>query len=390
MIEEKKQSRGLPFSSIVAMVLLLVVFFWFLSGDMYNFYASAVFLFYSWTNMMWVSVIMLGVFQTILLIPFRVIRLLDFKNIRDFQTETIETGETEEQQNFLKQQFKQGSWAFTLYLLDFVVQLTTYMTIGRLFLTDFYTKRLNPQVLYSFVPYPDYPIQDRFFKIPYPGVTKVMDFGMESVIYVWAIILIAELAISLIHSIVRTAKSAKTGDETKKPRSGGALSGKYLIVYGLILYALSYLLLRNFPVSWKIRIFTGDVAKQNNTFNTVTAIATFLTLMWFGVNDILKKGKIAREMGIPQRTIDTTQTKLFSEKLTSASLIGAAAYFITNQIPCAFELSIFTLEVISLFSPFTLDRLILKGAPPKKQQARAEEMEKEKQEVVKEFSGKMD
>ena len=156
------------------------------------------------------------------------------------------------------------------------------------------------------------------------------------------------------------------------------------------MYALSYLLLRNFPVSWKIRIFTGDVAKQNNTFNTVTAIATFLTLMWFGVNDILKKGKIAREMGIPQRTIDTTQTKLFSEKLTSASLIGAAAYFITNQIPCAFELSIFTLEVISLFSPFTLDRLILKGAPPKKQQARAEEMEKEKQEVVKEFSGKMD
>lgn len=384
MSDEKKQTRGLPFSSLVAWILLLVIFYWFLFGDMYRFYASAVFLFYSWTNRMWVSVIMLGVFQTLLLIPFRVIRLLDFKNLREFQSVTVETGTKEEQQGFLKQQFKQGSWAFTLYLLDFVVQLTTYMTIGRLFLTDFYTKYLNPNVLYSFVPYPDYPILDRFFKIPYLSVTKVADFGMDSVFYVWAIFVVFALAVSLIRSIVKTGKTANKDVDDK------TFSGKYMIVYGLLLAVLSYLLMRNFPVAWKLRIFTGDVAVQNNTFNTVTAVTTFLTLMWFGVNDILRKGKIARDLGVSKKIINVTQTKMFSEKLTSATLIAAAAYFITNQIPCAFELSIFTLEIISLFSPLTLDRVILKGAPAKKPEEKAERIEKEKQEVVKEFSGKMD
>jgi hypothetical protein len=41
-----------------------------------------------------------------------------------------------------------------------------------------------------------------------------------------------------------------------------------------------------------------------------------------------------------------------------AAFLGLGAYFITNLIPSAFELSIFTLEIISFLSPFTLDRMI--------------------------------
>lgn len=292
-MEEKRRKRGLPFSSLVAILFLLIVIFLFLSGEMYNFYGSIVFLFYSWTNMMWVSVIMLGVFQTVLLIPFRIIRLLDFKNIRDFKSETVELNDKSSQENFLKNQFRQGNWTLTFYLLDFAVQLTTYMTIGRLFLTDFYNKALNPRILYSFVPYPEYPIKERFFKIPYPHVSETIDLGWESVIYVWLLIIILGSVVSLIRSLLSHKKNNPNTQETKKKTSSdGALSGKYIIFYGLILGFFSYLFLRNFPTSLELSIFTGDVAKQNRTFNTVTAVATFLTLMWFGVNDILKKSVI--------------------------------------------------------------------------------------------------
>lgn len=381
-MNDGKTRRGLPFSSILAIVLLVVIFFWFLSGDMYRFYASVVFYFYSLTNMMWVSVVLLGVFQTLLLIPLRVVRLLDFKNIRDFKSVAVGSD------NYMKRQFQTGNWTLTFYLIDFVIQLTTYMTIGRLFLTDFYSKPLDPNALYSFVPYPDYPIQERFFMIPYPSVTRTIDFGFESVIYMWLLILVIELLISVVHS-AKLVKSKEEMSEAIKQTRKSALSGKYLLVYGVVLYVLSYVLIRRFPVGWEMGIFTGDVAFQNNTFNTVTALATFMTLMWFGVNDIVRKGKIARDLGISEKVIDDTQSILFKDIFLNATLIGAAAYFITNQIPCAFELSIFTLEVISLFSPLTLDRWILRTAP-KKEELAEERVEKEKNEVVETFSGKIE
>jgi len=381
-VEEKKENRRLPLSSIIAIVCLIVLFYWFFSGEMYGFYASMVFLFYSWTHSMWISVVLLGVFQTLLLIPFRIIRLLDFRNIRDFQTETVEHEDTGRQESFLRRQFRRGNWTLTLYLLDFSVQLTTYITIGKLFLTDFYTKALNPNILYSFVNYPNYPLRDRFFKIPYPAVTKTIDLGIETVVYVWLMIIIAQLIISMIRSMIMRKNKVEKDSGQPETHKAGRASGRHMVVYGVILFIFSYFLVRNFPIAGELRIFTGDVARPNRTFNTVTALATFFTLMWFGVNDILKKGKIAKSMGIPQRRIDRTQMSLFKGKITNATFIGMGAYFITNQIPCAFELSIFTLEVISLFSPFTLDKLILNKIPQKEY---PDTQEKEKHEVEKQF-----
>jgi len=385
MDNEKSTKRGLPASSIVAIVFLVLIMYFFVTGGLYKFYASALFLFYSFTQNIWVSVVLLGVFQTILLVPFRIIRLLDFKNIRDFQAETLDTRVSFEQESYLKRQFRQGNWTFTFYMLDFVVQLSTYMTIGRLFLTNFYTKALDPKVLFSFVKYPEYPILERFFKIPYPHITKTIDLGFESVLYFWLIIIVVEILISIFIS-ARNAKNTREGSSSSD-RARVRLSSKYLVSYGVIMMVVSYFLMRNFPVGIRLSIFSGDVAFQNSIFNTVTAIATFITLMWFGVNDIIRKGKIAREMGISQGLIDSTQTKMFKESFSRAVLIGLGAYFITNQIPCAFELSIFTLEVISLFSPLTLDKWILKAAP-KKEDLVVDRKSREELEVLESFQVK--
>jgi len=69
-----------------------------------------------------------------------------------------------------------------------------------------------------------------------------------------------------------------------------------------------------------------------------------------------------QEIAMGQVTIyldDKTEAEMFKNSLFNSALIGLAAFYITNQIPSAFELSIFTLEIISLISPLTLDKLIL-------------------------------
>jgi len=44
--------------------------------------------------------------------------------------------------------------------------------------------------------------------------------------------------------------------------------------------------------------------------------------------------------------------------------LGIGAYFVTNQIPAAFELSVATFEAIYIVSPYSFD-LILKSAQAK-------------------------
>lgn len=336
-----------PLSSIFVSLLILLLIVAFFKGTTYRFYASFLFLFYSLTKHMWVSVIMLGIFQTLILMPLRIIRLWKSDNISEFQKK-IQSMETHFlQQNKFKESFGLGNRSFLFYLLDFTIQLTTFLTIGRLFLTDFYLFKLDPGKLYSWVPYPQYPIAHTFFKFPYLSVTQTTDLGWHVLIIVWI------LALMGLGFILYQRKRKNDRDVSYFP--------KYTWAYIVLIMLISWLLIRNFPVGWTMKIFVGDVSKPNRTLNTVTAVVTFLTLLWFGARKIMRKGKLAEEHGIDEKVIEATQRKMFSQSVFDSSVVGLGAYFITNQIPSAFELSIFTLEIISLFSPLTLDKLILKN-----------------------------
>jgi len=107
-----------------------------------------------------------------------------------------------------------------------------------------------------------------------------------------------------------------------------------------------------------MRIFTGDVGIPNYRLNAITAIGAFIIILWLNLPKIAKKAQLARAMKIPEDIIFKTQKELFKTNLRSALLVGLGAYYITRLIPSAFELSIFTLEIISFLSPFTIDRLI--------------------------------
>lgn len=95
----------LPLSSILTILIMIWLVYAFLSGGMYTFYASALFLFYALTKKMWVSVILLGVFQTILLIPLRIIRVMRSDNIDEFQKDINRLPDKALQRQQIKKQF---------------------------------------------------------------------------------------------------------------------------------------------------------------------------------------------------------------------------------------------------------------------------------------------
>jgi len=341
-----KTSR-LPLSSLITILVLIWLVYVFFSGGMYQFYASGLFLFYALTKKMWVSVVLLGGFQTLLLIPLRIIRVIRSNHLDEFQKEIDHLPDEILQRRRVKQQFRFGNRFFLFFLIEFLIQLTTFLTIGRLFLTDFYSRPIATDKLYQFVPYPAYPIQDTFFKIPYPAITQKINLGGKALLILWLGLIILQVTIIAVQSFIRRRKN-------KLPAASPPQSNKYKIGYLLLFFCLSWIIVRNFPTGWKLGIFSGDVAIPNRTLNTVTAIGAFGTLLWFGSQKIIRKGKAALEKGIDEEVIDTTQKKMFSETMFDSALVALGAYFITNYIPSAFELSIFTLEVISLLSPFTL------------------------------------
>jgi hypothetical protein len=370
LVKKNTIRRFLPLQSMVAAAIVIFLFYAFFSGLTYQFYASALFLFYSLTNKMWVSVVFLGVFQTLLMIPFRIVRIIKQNNIKEFQKQIGNLHDEGKMQSSIKDNVTRGNFTFLFYLVDFVVQLVSFITIGRLFLTDFYSFRIDPTKLYSFIPYPDYPIQDTFFKIPYPLVRETRDLGWQTVALVWLVLIIIQVVIYLFKSFYR--KAVQRGDAKKISDKISKYTSGYLIIALII----SAIVIRNFPTSIELGIFSGDVSIPNRQLNTITAIVTFLTILWFGIPKNIRKAKMAEEAGIPTHIIEKTQKVMFKDSLKSASILGLGAYLITNQIPSAFELSIFTLEIISLSSPLTLDKIILSATTKKEALKEKEEVEK--------------
>ena len=308
---------------------------------------------------------LLGVFQTIIMIPLRVINLIKSQNLHEFQ-EKMEEQTVKESQGFvLKKKISKGENVALFYLVNMFIQLVSYLAIGRLFLIDFYNKPLDPTLLYRFVPYPEYPILNRIYYLPYPWPSQTVDLGFRAVIWVWIAISAIQALIYVIKYIRHYMKRKEQTGEAKETTGVINIAKKYSTGYLVLFLVLSYFLIRHFPIGWHIEYFTGDVAIPNPRFNLFTAIVATLTIIWLSLPKISIKGKLAEEAGIDEKIIYETQKDMLQTTVISAVFIGLAAFFITNQIPSAFELSIFTFEVIVLFAPFTLDRLILSAKKPK-------------------------
>lgn len=349
-----KVGRKINWWAVLTILTLVSLLWWFSTSRMFRFYINILFGLYALTESVWVSVVLLGVFQTVLMIPFRVVRLRLSTNIKEFQTR-VEAERKEKGVKKIKEGLRSGQREVMFYVIDFLVQLTTFLTIGRMFLKDFYNVKLDPGLLYSFVPYPEYPLQSVMFKIPYVGPTETVNLGWKVLLLVWVVILLMHSLIGMVFRFLeRKMKMEKKGGMWGVVR---LLATDFLVLY----MAVGFLLVRWFPKSLDLKVFSGDVTVPNRTFNTITAVVTFVTLLWFGLSRIMRKTRMAKEAGISEDKLRKGAQKMFNQSLLDSSLVGLGAYLITNHIPSAFELSVFTLELISLTSPLTLDRIILKS-----------------------------
>jgi len=359
MATAKPKTQLPPFSTFISTVIILLLIYAFFSKLTIKFYGSALFFFYHYIQHMWLSVIALGIFQTFLMMPLRIINLALSTNVKEFESKVEELESKEEQQFLIKQTVSGGNPIMLWYLINFFLQIISYLSIGRMFLIDFYNFKLDPNLLFSFVPYPDYPIKDPIFKIPYPAITQTKDFGLIWVFIAWGLILIYKLFHSKFIAYYRRLpedKKFSTSDNTifRYLKRFFRYSGGFITLF----FVLSWILIRHFPTNWTLRIFTGDVGVPNYRLNFITAVGASIIILWLNLPKISKKAQLARAMGISEDVVFKTQQELFKSTLRNAIIIGLGAYYITRFIPSAFELSIFTLEIISFLSPLTIDRLV--------------------------------
>jgi len=303
------------------------------------------------------SVILLGVFQTILLIPIRILNLRQAGNIEAIKKEVEEIDSEEKKYSIFRNYFESGNITTLLYSVSFYVQLISFISIGRLFLTDFYTVRLANDALFSFVPYPAYPLEDTIYSIPYIAPTGFVDSGLAALAIVWGVIIVMKI----IASYTFRSLTQKYGEERLQTVQMNPFIRTFISLfseYSLLLLIVSWILIRHFPLDWEARWLIGDLTRPNTPFNTVTALVTFITVLWLNRNPINEKLTVMTSAGIKPAVQERERTMLWRGAFVNALLIGFAAFFMTNQIPSAFELSVFTLEIIALTTPFTLDPLI--------------------------------
>ncbi len=322
-----------------------------------KFYASTVFFFYSHVHAMWISVMLVGVFQTIITIPIRIIQLQKAKDIEQLEDEIEDAKGHGDQYIVFKKKMIKGNKNALFYSVNFYIQLVAYMSIGRLFLTDFYSKPLDPKLLFSFVEYPAYPIQNVIYRFPYLAPHHFIDYGLVYVIIAWALIIIFKILSRGLIERYGFDDGLHSLDDTKlNPII--KVYFKLFSDYSLFLLLASYLLIRYFPVDWHIAWFVGDVGVQNTRLNTITAITTTITVIWLNRGPIKTKIAELATTGLSKKVLEKTQISMWKETFRNAILIGLGAFFLTNQIPSAFELSIFVFEIISWTSPFILDPIV--------------------------------
>jgi len=352
--------RTTPFGAIVMIGLTLVIFYWFFMGGSFRLYASVFFGLYFITRQIWVSVLLIGIIQNIVFLPLHFIWLKMSTSIKSFEDEIDAIKAPEEQYIVFQQKVKKGDFAASFYIFSFILNAIAFFSAGRVFLIDFYTKKLDPNLIYSFIPYPEYPLKGTLFHFPFFRVTETSAVDWKYIIYFW---LGVTIVLAVARLLWRVVKIFLAKNETIL---------KYRIGYnkilfgiggvGLTLLIVSIIFLRNVPSNAVFVWLVADLTRQNSTMNLITAIGTFLTTVAAGYKNSKISAKNLQAAGVSSEVVERITRDKMRQSFKNAILLGIGAYFITSQIPSAFELSVATFEVLYIISPYTFDRFLTQVA----------------------------
>lgn len=348
----------MPMATTFLVIFLVVIAVWFFKGGSFRLYASAFFSLYYLTGQIWVSVLLIGICQNIVLLPMRFIGMRLSQSFKDFEEE-IEKSSNNDAYLVFTDKVKKGDWGILFYILNFIVNAIAFFSAGRIFLIDFYTQKLDPALLYKWVPYPDYPLVGTIFKLPFFKITETISVDWKTILFIWLGISLFFAVLKLLWRIFRAFLThnkkilALRINYNRLLLQSGGFSGTVLI--------LSIILLRNFPVKFENWLLLADLTRQNTTMNFITAVGTFLTTVHAGYTRHNIDKKIAEKRGVDEIRLDKVFKDKMKETFRNALFLGLGAFFITNQIPCAFELSVATFEALYILSPFTFDKILIRA-----------------------------
>lgn len=349
----------LPLVTILLLFFLIYLFVWFLRGGSYRLYTSIFFSIYFVTRQIWLSVLLIGVIQNVIFMPLRLVGNILKKPLEDFEEELDKT-EDKQQLLVFSKKVKEGNTAIVFYIFNFFVNAIAFFSAARIFLVDFYNVPLDRQkFLYSWVPYPEYPLKGTIFKFPFFKVTDTTALPWNTIFIVIGSFFLLTIALRLIWRLVRFVFKRNQKILYARIRynrlllSIGGFSG--VLILGLVF------LLRNIPVAFQGLLLKVNLTHPNPPMNFVTAIGTFITTLHAGYKNHSYAAKQAKIAGIDPQIVKKVFGDKMRNSLKNALILGAGAFFITNQIPSAFELSVATFEVMYMIYPYTLGRLLTLG-----------------------------
>ncbi len=358
----------LPFFTSILLIFLIVLTVWFFRGGSFRLYASIFFLIYSVTHQVWISVILMGILQNIAFMPLRIIGSRFHKSLKDFEDELEKDDEPTNQyllkpdNNQLASKLKEGSLPIVFYIFNFFVNAIAFFSAGRIFLIDFYSDPLKlhkMNLLYKFIPYPDYPLKGINLNVPLFKITQTIAVPWNTIFWVVLAFILLTSGLRILWRLIRFV--FKRSQKILQARIQynrlllkiGGFSGVGAII---LIY-----ILRHIPSDFEGFVFIANLSRQNTPMNFVTAIGTFIVTIHGGYKTNSDAAKEALAKKLPKNIVDKVFREKMRQSFKNAVILGLGAFFITNNIPSAFELSVTTFEVMYMIYPYTFG-LALKKA----------------------------
>ncbi len=349
-----------PFSTILSLAFLIVLIVWFLRGGSFVLYASLFFSLYYLTKLSWLSIILVSIVQNLFFLPFRIISERFYVDLKDFE-HALEKTKSDDQYFVLKNQVREGNKSVIFYIINFVLFFIAFISAGRVFFLEFYHTPIATHWLYSWVPYPQYPLQGVIFEFPLIKATSTIALDWSQIIKIW-IIPILVLAVGRIIWLILKPLLYKSSSIL---RARISLNRIKLLLGGFVgtLFIFSLYFLRHFPTSFQVYYFTADLSRQNTTFNIITAICTCLATIYSGFEHAQEQGEQARLRGIPEDIITTVSKQTIRTSVGNGILLGLLAIWITRLMPSSHDLSVLAFEALYILYPITFGLLVPKRKP---------------------------
>lgn len=358
----------LPFFTSILLIFLIFISVWFFRGGSFRLYASIFFLIYSITQQVWISVILMGIIQNVAFLPLRIIGSRFNKSLKDFEDELEKDDDPNSQyllkpdNNQLASKLKEGSLPIVFYIFNFFVNAIAFFSAGRIFLIDFYSDPLKlhkMNLLYKFVPYPNYPLKGINLNVPLFKITQTTAVSWNTIFWVVLVFILFTSGLRLLWRLTRFI--FKRSQKILQARIQynrlllkiGGFSGVGAII---LIY-----ILRHIPSEFEGFVFIANLSHQNTPMNFVTAIGTFIVTIHGGYKNNSDAAKEALAKKLPKNIVDKVFREKMRQSFKNAVILGLGAFFITNNIPSAFELSVTTFEVMYMIYPYTFG-LALKKA----------------------------